>query len=597
MGGRMQNVKLLDHLISDNTDPRKSARSLYWAGYRIARIAELLNENVNTIHSWKRRDKWDDSTPLERVNAVLEAQLIHLVIKQNKEGKDFKEIDLLSRQLERTARIERYKNGGNETDLNPNVANRNSAPKQKPKTNLLTDAQIEKLNELFNEGLYEHQRIWYRAGINHRIRNINKSRQIGATMYFSHEGAIDAVNTGRDQIYLSASKAQAFQSRQYIVDFFHGIDMDLKGDVIHFPHNDARIRFLGTNSKTAQSYHGNVYLDEYFWIGRFLEFRKVVSAMASQKRWRQTYLSTPSSITHEAYKFWTGQLFNKGRRKEDQISIDVSHKALKDGLVCADGQWRQIVTIEDAERLGFDLFDINQLRMEYSPDEFANLFLCQFIDDSASVFPLSSLQPCMVDSWDIWSDYKPFALRPLGDRPVWIGYDPSHTGDSAGCVVVSPPLVEGGKFRVIEKHQWTGMDFAAQAEAIRKMTERYNVTYIGIDATGLGEGVYQLVKQFYPAAVAFKYSIEIKQRLILKMQDVIRRQRLEFDAGWTDLAQSFMAIRKTLTASQRFVTYIADRSDEISHADIAWATMHAIYNEPLESLGGANSNSGFMGVF
>ncbi len=50
----------------------------------------------------------------------------------------------------------------------------------------------------------------------------------------------------------------------------------------------------------------------------------------------------------------------------------------------------------------------------------------------------------MVDSWDVWNDYIPFALRPLGDRPVWIGYDPSHTGDSAGCVVVAPPLVEGG---------------------------------------------------------------------------------------------------------------------------------------------------------
>lgn len=307
--------------------------------------------------------------------------------------------------------------------------------------------------------------------------------------------------------------------------------------------------------------------------------------------------STPSSINLEAYKFWTGDLFNKGRRKEDRISVDISHNALKNGSLCADGQWRQIVTIEDAERLGFDLFDINQLKLEYSPEEFANLFLCNFIDDSSSVFPLSSLQPCMVDSWEIWDDYKPFALRPLGERPVWIGYDPSHTGDSAGCVVVSPPMVEGGKFRVIEKHQWTGMNFAAQAEAIRKMTERYNVTYIGIDATGLGEGVYQLVKQFYPAAVAFKYSIEVKQRLILKMQDVIRRQRLEFDAGWTDLAQSFMAIRKTLTASQRYVTYVADRKDEVSHADIAWATMHAIYNEPLGSLGGANSNSGYMGVF
>lgn len=593
----MVNVNLLDHLISDNTDPRKAARSLYWAGYRISRIAELLNENINTVHSWKRRDKWDESSVLDRVNGVLEAQLIHLVIKPNKEGKDFKEIDLLSRQLERTARIEKYQNGGNEVDLNPNIANRNAKPKKKPKTNLLTDEQIEKINELFHDGLYEHQKVWYRAGLQNRIRNINKSRQIGATMFFAREGAVDAVNTGRNQIFLSASKSQAFQFRQYIIDFFHGIDMDLKGEVIHFPHNDARLYFLGTNSKTAQSYHGNLYLDEYFWINKFLELRKVASGMSSQKRWRQTYFSTPSSINHEAYKFWTGELFNKGRRKEQRINVDISHQALKGGKLCADGQWRQIVTIEDAEQLGFDLFDINQLKLEYSPEEFANLFLCNFIDDSASVFPLSALQPCMVDSWDIWDDYKPFALRPLGERPVWIGYDPSHTGDSAGCVVVSPPMVEGGKFRVIEKHQWTGMDFAAQAEAIRKMTERYNVTYIGIDATGLGEGVYQLVKQFYPAVVAFKYSIEVKQRLILKMQDVIRRQRLEFDAGWTDLAQSFMAIRKTLTVSQRYVTYVADRNDEVSHADIAWATMHAIYNEPLESLGGANSNSGYMGVF
>lgn len=211
------------------------------------------------------------------------------MIKPNKEGRDFKEIDLLSRQIERTARIEKYQNGGNEIDLNPNIANRNTNPKQKPKTNLLSEEQIEKLNELFNDGLYDHQRIWYRAGLQNRIRNINKSRQIGATMFFAQEGAVDAVNTGRNQIFLSASKSQAFQFRQYIVDFFHGIDMDLKGKVIHLPHNDARMYFLGTNAKTAQSYHGNLCLDEYFWINQFLKLRKVASGMSSQKRWRQTY--------------------------------------------------------------------------------------------------------------------------------------------------------------------------------------------------------------------------------------------------------------------------------------------------------------------
>ncbi|MCO6524751.1 MAG: terminase family protein [Candidatus Schmidhempelia sp.] len=70
-------------------------------------------------------------------------------------------------------------------------------------------------------------------------------------MFFAQEGTIDAANTGRNQIFLSASKSQALQFRQYIIDFFHGIDMELKGEAIYFPHNDARLYFLGTNSKTA----------------------------------------------------------------------------------------------------------------------------------------------------------------------------------------------------------------------------------------------------------------------------------------------------------------------------------------------------------
>lgn len=586
------------HLLAlQGEDPRRKARYLYWQGFRIARIAELLGVKVTTLHSWKRRDGWDESAPLERVTAVTEARLIQLTVKENKEGKDFKEIDLLWRQMERGARVERYQQGGNEVDLNPALAKRNAGPRRQPETNHISEEQAEKLKQLFLDGLYPHQKHWYRAGLEHRIRDINKSRQIGATMFFGREGFMDAVESGRNQIFLSASKAQAHQFRQYIVDFAREADVELKGDVIHLPHNDGRMYFLGTNARTAQTYHGNLYLDEYFWIHRFLELRRNAAGMASQKRWRQTYFSTPSSITHEAYKFWTGQLFNKGRPKSEQIRLDISHRALVAGRLCEDGQWRQIVTVEDAINQGYDLFDLEQLRLENSPEEFANLFMCQFIDDTASVFPLSMLQGCMVDSWEVWDDYKPFALRPLGERSVWVGYDPALSGDSAGCVLVAPPVIEGGKFRVIEKHQWHGMDFAAQAENIRKITERYNVTYIGIDVTGIGHGVHQLVKQFFPAVQAFSYSPEVKQRLVLKTLDVVRKRRLEFDAGWTDLAQAFMAIRKTLTPSGRQVTFEASRSEEVSHADLAWACMHAIINEPLESSGGANSGRGLIKVY
>ncbi|WP_039918859.1 terminase large subunit domain-containing protein, partial [Cellvibrio mixtus] len=157
-----------------------------------------------------------------------------------------------------------------------------------------------------------------------------------------------------------------------------------KGDPIILP-NGAELYFLGTNANTAQGYHGDTYLDEYFWIPKFLVFRKVTSGMAMHKKWKQTYFSTPSSITHEAYDFWTGDLFNKKRPKDQRITFDVSHEALAKGRLCEDRQWRQIVTVEDAIRGGCDLFDLDELRLEYSDDEFDNLLMCEFVDDTQSV--------------------------------------------------------------------------------------------------------------------------------------------------------------------------------------------------------------------
>ncbi|TLX52865.1 terminase, partial [Stutzerimonas nosocomialis] len=413
---------------------------------------------------------------------------------------------------------------------------------------------------------------------------------------FAREALIDALLTGRNQIFLSASKNQAHIFKAYIQAFAREVcQVELTGDPIILA-NGAELHFLGTNARTAQGYHGNFYFDEFFWTFKFNELNKVASGMAMQKQYRRTYFSTPSSMAHEAYSFWTGERFNKGKPAAQRISIDVSHDALQQGRLCEDRIWRQIVTILDAEARGCDLFDIEELRLEYSADAYANLLMCQFVDDGASIFPLTVLQPCMVDSWIEWDgDYKPFADRPFGDRQVWVGYDPAETGDSAGLVVVAPPLVPGGKFRVLERHQFRGMDFAAQAEAIRRVTLRYWVTYIGIDMTGMGSGVAQLVKSFFPGLTTFSYSPEVKTRLVLKAYDVIHKGRLEFDAGWTDLASSLMAIRKTTTASGRQMTYTAGRTDETGHADLAWALFHALHNEPLEGM--TAQNTSFMEIY
>jgi uncharacterized protein YjcR len=579
-------------LILDN---RIRAKFLYWLGWRISQIAPALGENEKTIHAWKKRDDWDSRAPNSRIEEALETRYIMLVMKDKKTSGERSEIKELGTELERQARIRRYNDGGNQADLNPNLKARNANPKKQPVKNPLTQEQIDTLIEAFQDDVFDYQKGWYRAG-DERMRIILKSRQIGATFYFAREALIDALITGRNQIFLSASKAQAHVFKNYICSFVRQtIGVELRGDPIILP-NEANLIFLGTNYRTAQSYHGNLYFDEFFWVHGFDKLHEVASGMSLHEKWRKTYFSTPSSTSHEAYKFWTGSVFNKGRPKDEHIKIDLSHDVLKHGRVGEDMNWRQIVTIMDAQEGGCDLFNIDRLKFEYSAEAFSNLLMCQFIDDGQSMFPLSMLQRCMVDSWEVWEDdFRAWTTRPFADKPVWIGYDPAETGDSAGLVVVAPPETPGGKFRVLEHHQFRGMDFAGQAAFIRELTFKYNVQYIGLDSTGMGTGVAQLVRQFFPTLVTFNYSPEVKTRLVLKTLDVIRNNRLEFDAGATDIASSLMSIKKALTASQTQFTFTASRSDEIGHADLAWALMHALHNEPLE--GRTISNTGFLEIY
>ncbi|MEY2686812.1 MAG: hypothetical protein RL375_1010, partial [Pseudomonadota bacterium] len=275
-------------------DQKRMSKHLYWQGWRLSSIARFLNLNRSTIHKWREVEKWDETRPIDRVEGVLEARLVQLIGKESKTGGDFKEIDLLGRQVERLARVRRYEQTGKEGDLNPNVEGRAAGHKKRPR-NDVSQEQAEQLRAAMLDSLFGYQKSWFQAG-SERTRMILKSRQIGATWYFAREALLDAVETGRNQVFLSASKAQAHVFKQYITQFAHeAAGIELTGDPIILS-NGATLYFLGTNARTAQSYHGNFYFDEFFWVGRFEELNKVASGMAMHKQWRKTYFSTPSSI-------------------------------------------------------------------------------------------------------------------------------------------------------------------------------------------------------------------------------------------------------------------------------------------------------------
>lgn len=585
-------------------DPEREARSLYWRGWTLKQISAELEVPHPTVRSWKRRGEWGTAHTVKIIEDRIEVRMAAMLDKGEKltEG-DMKRIDFMGRQLERMARIRKYgTEEGTEADLNPNINRRNDGPakakRAEKRKNFLTDEQWDALEEDFHKHLYAHQALWWTKR-DKRTRKIKKSRQVGATWYFAREAMMKIresflAGEARNQIFLSASKRQALIIRRYLYAWVKKVTgVELKGDPIMLDMGDGSedvgIYFLSTNSNTSQGETGDFYFDEFFWVHGFAELKKVASAMATHKIFKRTYFSTPSSITHEAYAFWSGQEWNRGKAKGAQREFDVSKRNLRAGAMMPDGSWQHILTIHDAIAGGMgDRLDLDEIRQENSEEEFRNLYDCEEIDDTASSFPWSLLASARVDSFYTWKDFKPAEIglpgrRPYGEKPVSIGYDPNKQGrDDAALSVTGLPEKPGGKFRVLEKIRANGLDYEGQAKLIKDVAERYNVVDIAIDTTGHGLAVWELVRKWFPTARKIEYSVLVKAQLVMKGQNIFRKGRIEMDAGWTDVMAAFMAIRPAITKSGKQVTYVAARNGEIGHADIAWSILHSLLVEPLD---------------
>ncbi|XHF32831.1 terminase family protein [Pseudomonas chlororaphis] len=578
------------------TEVKEAAKRLYLRRCSVKEIqAHLKLPNIRIVYYWIRQGGWDemltDEEPLSAVN-----RRITLILERIDPLTDaeLKELERLTSLLERLKKLAAKPAPAAPSDRPDEPRERPSGQRRdrgdgskrrekKAKNDISGLTEVDFLDKFISK-MYGYQKELFEAKQNpltRRVRNILKSRQVGLTYYFAGEAFMDAVLSGDNQVFLSASRSQSEIFRSYIIQFAQQwFGIELTGNPITLS-NGAELRFLSTNSSTAQGYHGHVYVDEYFWIRDFEKLSTVASAMGTHKKWRKTYFSTPSAVSHQAYPFWSGDEFRNSKRGKKAGGEWPSEAAYTQGALCPDGQWRKTITLDDAIAGGCDLFDLEQLQLEYDEDKFQQLFYCKFIDSTQSAFSLKDLERCYSDL-SLWEDYNPDLDRPFGNSPVWLGYDPSRTRDDATCVVIAPPLEPGAKFRILEKHSWRGHSFTYQAAQVKKLTERFNVQHIGIDVTGVGYGVFDLVRDFYAKATPIHYSLEAKNALVLKAQDTIQGSRIEWDAGWTDIAQAFLTIKRGATNSGQ-ITYSASRTEATGHADIAWAVMHALSNEPLNT--------------
>lgn len=561
---------------------KNAAKIMYIRRHPVRVIKEELGINSErVIYQWASKGEWDNMLHHETVEEATSRKLITLIEKSPKNDADYKEIEQLSNLLDKLAGIDikKAKALKEKAQAVKVETEGRDVKSRRSKRNEISSITADALENIRNTLFYDYQNNWF-ANRAHKRRFILKSRQIGATFYFAFEAFERAIVDGENCIFISASRAQANIFKAYIFKFAKEyFDVELKGgDVIELqkdgkPHAD--LRFVSTNARTAQGFNGHLYFDEVFWTYKFEEVEKYVGGGASHKQWTKTYFSTPSVKSHSAYRLYSGERYNE--RRKNKVEFDLSHAALKQGAVGADKMWRNIVTVKDAEAGGCDLFDIEQLMDEYSQAEFDNLFMCHFMEAGLSVFSLSKLLSCQVDSDVLWVDFKNKKLGYQG--PVWIGYDPARKGDKSSVTVLAVPKPEYPKFRILEKLQLRGT-YEHQADAIEQLVGRYNVKFIGIDSTGQGLGVYERVKSFFRNTEAINYTVESKTRLVQKGISVVESGRIEWDAEHVDVAQAFLQIRQTTTANDS-ITYVSNRKEETGHADVAWSVLHALSNEPL----------------
>lgn len=571
-----------------------AAKALYLKRHTPKEIQRKLKlSSPRVVYYWATKYEWYAQLSTDCVEDAIAQRLTLLAAREHKSDVECDELDRLighhvklmaqkNKHAERMAEIAQrratgadYATATGEAEAAEGEGRRKGRRKQNDISELTAESFTPFLDNLFKYQLHLRDNKF------RRVRNLLKARQIGATYYFAFEAFEDAVLTGDNQIFLSASRRQAEVFRTYILKIAlveYGIQ--LKGNPIRLS-NMAELHFLATNSNTAQSNSGHLYIDEYLWIPKFTTFNEVASGMATQSHWRLTYFSTPSAKNHQGFAFWSGDEWRRGNAERKSVVFPAFDELRDGGRECPDKQWRYVVTMEDAIAGGFNRADIEELRERYGENAFNRLYMCVFVDDKDSVFDFAKLVRCGVDP-HIWQDFHPDEAAPLGNREVWGGFDPARSGDNATFVVIAVPLLAVERFRVLEKHHWRGLSFQWMADQIRTIKSRYNMTHIGIDVTGIGYGVYELVQGFARReAKAIHYSVESKNRLVLKMLDVIDSNRIEWDEDARDIPASFLAIKQSATASGNAVTFTADRTDETGHADIFFAIAHALANEPI----------------
>ena len=524
-----------------NDKTKKACLALLTKGDKTKDISKKYQVAINTLNVWKRNH----------------IQPIH---------------NLKSQITELKSKIHKLTTSKTSTDQTNELINLHKELNKLEKKHKAIHSEsfdMDLINDLYKRWvsmLFDYQKIWLQAINKPATRKIMiiKSRQIGATWFFTIWAFFDAVFNQQDQLFISTSRIVSNGYRNYLIKFLAEHDISVKSNqlCIKLP-NNVYMHFLATNLNGVQGKSGNVFFDEFCWIRDFKEIEARAKPCATGKQYKIFYYSSASNINNYGYKLWCGQ--------QDQ---GLNH--LTNGQLCSDGIFRHKIDIKQAAKTNTNI-DVAQIQQDCNHDlEFANNYMCTFLQSKSSFFSIHQLKKCLT--------HQPLNYN-IDHNPVYIGVDPARSHDNFACCVVAIPHNKNRYYQIIECPTSNIGNICKSVELVKQLITKYPVHGIAIDVTGFGGAVVDQVRQFFNNVKEVKYDNTNKCNMIASATSLINKGLLKFHDE--TIINDFITIEQINTDSG--ITYRSRRNkNDNNHADTVWAFLNVLHclnlNKPKSRL-------------
>lgn len=292
---------------------------------------------------------------------------------------------------------------------------------------------------------------------------------------------------------------------------------------------------LAANPRTARSFHGDLWLDEFAYHQDAETLWSAASPMATRGDWRVRVFSTPNGAQGLFYDWCS------------------SHPS---------GWAFHHVSLDDAERDGLKV-DRAALLSLVNGDErvFGEAYLCRFLDADLQYIPTE-----LADRALRWVGRAP----DLDEADLFAGLDVGRHHDLTVLTIVA---VRDGIAWVAAQFTAKRTAFKAQHAMVAKVREAFPWQRLIVDKTGLGEQFAEELVALYGESevVPFAFSAPGKETLATTTFRWLREGRVRFPRGDTGklLHAETIAVRRKVTPSGN-ITYESPRT-KAGHGDRFWS--------------------------